>query len=221
MKKLMSCLFAMSLMTAGLFAQSIMTANDFFKKVSEKYGSINNYEANVNIKIGKSDMEGRVSFMRPEMLRIDFTDPAEQTIVFNGDKLVVYLPGNSAILEQEVSSSAKKVATADGLALLRRYYTVSYVSGQAEVPLDENSNEMVIKLKLQRRSSTEAFREIIISIDPATNLIRRVVASSSSSTENYEIDFLDYKLNTAMSEQRFLYDPPSSANNYSNFLLSE
>lgn len=221
MKKLLSCLVVSTVMTAGLFAQSIMTAKDFFKKVSTQYGSIKNYEANVKIKIGKSDMEGRVSFMRPEMLRIDFTDPAEQTIVFNGDKLIVYLPGNSAILEQEVSSSAKKVATAEGLALLSRYYNVAYVSGQTEVPLDENSNEMVIKLKLQRRSSTEAFKEIIISIDPATNLIRRVVASSSSSTENYEIDFLDYKLNTAMSEQRFLYEPPSSANNYSNFLLSE
>ena len=87
--------------------------------------------------------------------------------------------------------------------------------------LDDDSNEMVIKLKLTRRSTTEAFREIILSIDPSTYMIRRVNAFASSSNETYVFDFIDYKLNTPMSEQRFLYDPPTSANNYSNFLLSE
>ena len=31
----------------------------------------------------------------------------------------------------------------------------------------------------------------------------------------------DYVLNQNLSEQRFVYDAPSSANNYNNFLFSE
>jgi len=33
--------------------------------------------------------------------------------------------------------------------------------------------------------------------------------------------FSDYKLNQGIPDQRFIYDPPSSANVYNNFLLSE
>jgi len=39
------------------------------------------------------------------MLRIDFTDPQDQVILFNGDDLKIYLPGASAVLEQTVNSS--------------------------------------------------------------------------------------------------------------------
>ena len=117
---------------------------------------------------------------RPEMLRIDFSDPAEQVVVFNGDDLTIYLPSpTSAILEQNVTASGPNVATSQGLSLLRRYYTVAYESGQSAVPLDENSDEMVVNLLLSRRSAAEAFRTIKLSVDPSTKLIRRVAAVSS------------------------------------------
>ncbi len=208
-------------MTGSLaFSQEIVTAADFFKAVSEKYGTIKDYEADMSIMIGKTKMHGKASYLRPEMLRIDFSSPAEQVIVFNGDDLTIYLPGSSAILEQNVTSSGVKAATGQGLSLLKRYYSISYESGQNAVPLDETSEEQVIKLKLTRRSATEAFRSIILSIDPSTKLIRRVDAISAQNV-NYQFDFSGYKLNTNISPARFTYDPPTSANNYTNFLLSE
>ena len=39
--------------------------------------------------------------------------------------------------------------------------------------------------------------------------------------ENFVFNFYDYVLNQNLSEQRFVYDAPSSANNYNNFLFSE
>ena len=60
-------------------AQGILTASSFFKSVSENYSTIKDYEADVDIIIGNSsDMQGKASFKRPEMLRIDFSQPAEQ-----------------------------------------------------------------------------------------------------------------------------------------------
>ena len=103
---------------------------------------------------------------------------------------------------------------------MRRYYTVAYESGQSAVPLDENSDEMVVNLLLSRRSAAEAFRTIKLSVDPSTKLIRRVAAVSSQDVD-YIFDFHNYNLNVNISDQRFIYDPPSSANNYNNFLLSE
>ena len=220
MKKFFSIPFCLALTASSIFCQGITTASDFFKSISERYSEVQDYEADVTIIIGKTEMSGRVSYKQPEMLRIDFSDPAEQVVLFNGSDLTIYLPGSSAILEQNVSGNEANAATAEGLSLMRRYYTVAYQSGQDAVPLDDGSDEMVVNLLLQRRSATESFREIKLSVDPSTKLIRRVHATTAQD-EDYIFDIFNYKLNSNISDQRFIYDPPSSANNYNNFLLSE
>ncbi len=221
MKKFLCATVFVCAFCTAVFSQEITTASDFFKSVSDRYAEIKDYEADIDITIGKTEMTGKISFKRPEMLRIDFSDPAEQVVVFNGDDLTIYLPSpTSAILEQNVTASGPNAATAQGLSLLRRYYTVAYESGQSAVPLDENSDEMVVNLLLSRRSAAEAFRTIKLSVDPSTKLIRRVAAVSAQDVD-YIFDFHNYNLNMNISDQRFIYDPPSSANNYNNFLLSE
>ncbi len=204
----------------SISAQGITTASDFFKSVSDHYATISDYEADVDISVNGSQMSGKVSFKRPEMLRIDFTEPAEQVFLFNGDDLTIYLPGASAILEQSVSSSGASAATPQGLNLLRRYYTVAYETGQDAVPLEDGSDEMVVNLIFYRRSASEAFSEIKISVESSTLLVRRVIATTPQN-ETFTFDFYNYKLNTNMNDQRFIYEPPSSANEYNNFLFSE
>lgn len=220
MKRIFGAVLAVAMGMFPLFAQGITTANDFFKAVSERYEQINDYEADIEVKIGKTGMEGKVSYKKPGMLRMDFTDPQDQVVVFNGSDLTIYLPGSSAILEQNVSGIEENAATAQGLSLLRRYYSIAYASGQSPVPLEENSDEMVVVLQLSRRSPTETFRMILISVDQSSKMIRRVKATTAQD-EVYVFDFYNYRLNTNISDQRFIYDPPSSANNYNNFLISE
>ncbi len=220
MKKFLCAASFFCLFSTAVFAQEIITANDFFKSVSDRYAEIKDYEADIDIQIDKNLMSGKVSFKKPEMIRIDFSVPAEQVVVFNGDDLTIYLPGSSAILEQNVTGTGANLATSQGLALLRRYYTISYESGQTPIPLDEENSELVVNLILHRRSATESFRSIKLAIDPTTKLIRRVHAITAQDVD-YIFNFTNYKLNTNISDQRFIYDPPSSANNYNNFLLSE
>lgn len=221
MKKAFTMLAVLAAFVSASFSQSILTASEFFKSVSDFYGTIQDYEADTDILVGSGGaMRGKVSFKRPEMLRIDFSQPDGQTILFNGETLVIYLPGSSAILQQTVSGSGAAAATPEGLSLMRRYYTVAYESGQTPVPLDEDSDEMVVNLILRRRSASEAFSRMLVSVDPATLLIRRIVATTPADLD-YVFYFSNYSLNTGISEQRFIYDPPSSANNYNNFLFSE
>lgn len=221
MKKAFTMLVVATGFALSAFSQSILTASEFFKSVSDFYGTVQDYEADTDILVGSSGaMRGKISFKRPEMLRIDFSQPDGQTILFNGETLVIYLPGSSAILQQTVSGSGAASATPEGLSLMRRYYTVAYESGQTPVPLDEDSSEMVVNLILRRRSASEAFSKMLVSVDPSTLLIRRIVATTPADLE-YVFYFSNYSLNTGISDQRFIYDPPSSANNYNNFLFSE
>lgn len=221
MKKVITLIAAAVLASVtSVFAQNIQTASDFFKNISDYYATIKDYEAQIEIKAPSGVMRGKVSFKRPEMLRIDFTSPAEQVILFNGDDLTIYLPNSAAILEQHVENSAANASSAAGLTLLRRYYSIAYEIGQDPVPLDDESDEQVVKLILYHRSSSEAFNTIKIAILPGEKLIRRVEAITPKN-ETYIFNFSDYNLNTNISDQRFIYEAPSSANNYNNFLFTE
>ncbi len=87
-------------------------------------------------------MDAKVSFKRPNLLRIDFSNPATQVILFNGSQLTIYLPGSSAVLTQTVSTEANastgaNLATPQGLTLMNRYYSIAYLSDKKEEPLDD------------------------------------------------------------------------------------
>ncbi|HOE08282.1 MAG TPA: outer-membrane lipoprotein carrier protein LolA [Treponemataceae bacterium] len=231
MKKIIILLLCLFVITSLPAEDVILTAGAFFQSVSEFYGTITDYEAKMGITTGSSSMEASVSFKRPNLLRIDFSNPATQVILFNGSQLTIYLPGSSAVLTQTVSSEANastgaNLATPQGLTLMNRYYSITYLSEKKIMQLDdpktvENpSDEMVVKLKLERKNSTEGFRQIILSINPDTKLIRRVEAVTTAN-ENFVFNFTEYALNQRIPDTRFIYDSPSSANTYSNFLFSE
>ena len=168
-------------------------------------------------------MSGHMSYKNPNLLRIDFSSPEDQVICFNGDLLTIYLPGSAAILNQSVDNSnntGANLATSQGLALLSRYYSPAYETGQEAVPLDDGSEEMVVKLVLRRRNMSEAFSSIRLAVSPSTMLIRRITATTPQG-ETFSFDFKNYVINNGISDQRFIYDPPTSANNYNNFLFSE
>ena len=220
MKKLFFALFV--LVAAPLFAQSITTASAYFKTISEYYSTIKDYEANFEIKVEKQETAGRLSFKAPDLLRLDYTNPEEQVICYNGDTLTIYLPDSAAVLQQNITrdTGVEALTTPQGLSLLSRYYTVAYETGQKAEPLEDGSDEMVVKFILTRKSASEAFRYINIAVSEQTKLIRRMEAVTPKG-EVIVFDFYDYVLNQGITDQRFIYDPPSSANNYNNFLFTE
>jgi len=209
-----------------IFGQEIITAGRYLEMVSDRYASIRDYEANIAIRSSGSDMTGIVSHLAPSFLRIDFTRPAEQVIVFNGELLTIYLPDFRAVLNQNINQSrrpgatAAGMASAQGLTLLRRNYVPSFVTGPNPEPLDGNSGEKVVKLRLTRSALSEGYREIILSINPETMLIRRMEGRTIADSE-VRFDFTNVRTNQGIPEQRFIYDSPASANMYNNFLFRD
>ena len=224
MKKLLISFCALFVSTV-LFAQNITTASAYFKTISEYYGTIKDYEVDFEIKIEKTESAGKLSFKAPNLVRMDYTNPPEQVICFNGDMLTIYIKEPAeAVLQQQVTTdntnNAATLSTPQGLSLMSRYYTVAYETGQNPEPLEEGSDEMVVKLILTRKSASEAFRYIKLAINNDTKLIHRIEAVTPKG-EEFVFNFFDYVLNQNLSEQRFVYDAPSSANNYNNFLFTE
>ncbi len=231
-KSLVRTLFAtllIALVSAlPLSAQTITTADAFFSSVSDVYANMKDYSANLSISspsLSKSDaMTGRVIFKKPNLLRIDFSNPDSQTIVFNGEILTIYLPSYNVVLSQSVEKNSgaagASIATPQGLTLLKRYYSIAYETGSDPVQLDETSSERVIVLSLARKSTTEMFRTIRLMISPDTKLVRRIDARSISG-DQIRFDFTGYALDQGILENRFEYDSPASANMFNDFLFNE
>lgn len=225
-KRGISLFFILIFSSVILYGQEIVTAGRFLEMVSETYAGIRDYEANIVIRSGNTDMTGIVSNLQPSFLRIDFSRPAEQVIVFNGETLTVYLPEFRAVLNQSISrsrmstSTGAGLASAQGLTLLRNNYVTSFLTGPNPEPLDANSAEMVVKLRLTRRYTSEGFREIILSINPETNLIRRIEGRTIADGD-VRFDFSNIRINLGIPEQRFIYDTPASANMYNNFMFRD
>ncbi|MCR4789602.1 MAG: outer-membrane lipoprotein carrier protein LolA, partial [Treponemataceae bacterium] len=197
---------------------SILTAGDYFQTVSATYADIKQYEADIEVEAEKSVMKGHVSFKKPSMLRIDFSDPANQVILYNGSELIIYIPKSSAILRQDVVTDSEKtsvgnIATPQGLALMSRYYSIQYENGPSPEPIDPENprSEKVFKLVLSRKNNSENFRRMNIAIDPKTNLIRTIHAETNDDRV-FAFTFTNYIINEDIPDTRFLYDTPPTAN---------
>ena len=210
----------------ALFAYSqeqarIVTANEFLNLVSAQYGSIDDYEAKVVITKGKEKMDGTIYYKTPSLLRINFDNPKEQVLVVDKEKLVIYIPKYRVIMQQKLKKksgvSGAGMASKEGLKILKQNYIVSYLESPDLVPLDEGSEEMVIKLKFVWRTADEGFRQLIMSVGE-DNLIRRMVCVTADYTE-MQFDFTDIKTNEGIPDTRFEYDSPASANVFENFLF--
>ena len=225
-KRGVSLLIILIFLVISVHGQEIITAERYLEMVSENYASIRDYEGNIVIRSGNTDMIGRVSHLSPSFLRIDFTRPADQVIVFNGETLTVFIPEMRAILSQNISPNRRPgaagagMASAQGLSLMRRNYVTSFVTGPNPEPLEGSPGESVVRLRLTRRSVSEGFREIILSINPQTLLIRRMEGRTIADGE-VRFDFTNIVTNQGIPEQRFIYDSPPLANMYHNFLFRD
>ncbi|MDC7126650.1 MAG: outer-membrane lipoprotein carrier protein LolA [Spirochaetales bacterium] len=206
-------------------SQSIVTAVSYFDKISASYGKVSDYEAQLTITQGTGEhpdvSTGTLFYKTPNLLRIDFSDPKNQVICVTGDQLMIYIPSQVVVMTQKLtrhsSSTLATMASSQGLNLLKKGYSISYLDSPDAVPLDEGSDEMVVKLKLAWRTTEQGFRQIIMSVGE-NNLIRRLKAVTPE-MEVIQFDFEGIKTNQNIPDARFDYEAPASAYGINNFLF--
>jgi outer membrane lipoprotein-sorting protein len=208
-------------LTLPLAAQEILTAENFFDQVSEVYGEVRDYIAKATIVQEKEVMSGTLYYKSPNLLRIDFTSPAEQVLVTDGSRLTVYIPLYRVVMSQALrrrpAGALPSMVSKQGLALLKRNYYMAFLEGPGKVPLDPGSSLMVTKLKLTWRTNSEGFREMVLSVN-SQNMICRIDAVTVG-YQKIQFSFEDIKVNQNIPDARFKYDPPASANVQENFLF--
>ena len=205
----------------GAAAQDIQTATAFFDQLSARYGEIEDYSAMITIETESRVSSGRLYYQIPNRIRIDFDQPTGQVLVSDGEVLQVYIPRYNVVLQQSLrrrsNESLAALASEQGLNLLRANYSIAFLDTPDPVPLDEDSDELVVKLRLNWRSTNEGYRQLILAVTP-DRVIRRIIGV----TANYEeitFDFEDIQLNRGIPDTRFEYEAPSSANMFNEFLF--
>lgn len=210
----------------GAAAQEFITATQYFDQAADRYSGIQSYSADVTITVSDEEMIGELVYLRPSLLRIDFSQPAEQVIVSDGALLSVFVPQNNVVLQQQLRARSGDdfagLATPEGLALLRQGYSIAYTQGPDPQPLDgpdvvNGSREPVVKLTLTRRRSNEGFRQIELAFG-ANGLIRRITGTTIS-FQQVAMDFRNVEVNQPIAATVFEYDAPGTANTTDNFLF--
>jgi outer membrane lipoprotein-sorting protein len=207
---------ALLLLLPGLaFGQStaLTSADKFFSDLSAAWGKVKDYEGAVTWTRGKEIWTGKISYKTPMYLHVDFTTPAKMVLNFDGETLTFYYPANSVILQQsykkKTSAQVEAMVSSQALGIWQRNYSIAYLSGPAEVPLEDGSREMVVKLKLVSRAAT-SYTQMIVSVVNATNMIRRVEGTLTSG-EKVVMDLTGVKANQNIPDARFQYDGPADA----------
>jgi outer membrane lipoprotein-sorting protein len=203
-------------------AQEIITASQYFDQVAERYSKVEDYQAKIAISTGKDVMVGTIAFKAPSLLRVDFADPPDQVISFDGQTLTVYIPSYHAILSQSAAgkagAGAASLASREGLKMMKRNYGVAFEKDPTPVPLEDSGGEKAVVLVLTRSTVAEGFKTIKLYVAPDTKLIRRMEGWTLSG-DRLRFDFTGIATNTGIPASRFLYDSPASANVYNNFLF--
>lgn len=202
---------------------SIVTVEDFFDELAARYAEIEDYIASITITRGENVQSGTIYYRRPNRIMVEFDNPADQVMVSNGEVLQVYIPLYNVVLEQELreqetdaGTGGAGLATEEGLALLRRNYSPSFVTGPNPVDLDESSDEQVVKLLLQWRSTAEGYRQLEIAVNE--DLLIRRIAGTTVSYEEVVFDFTSIRVNQNIPEGQFEYEADPSANVIRDFL---
>ncbi len=205
---------------AVVSAQQVLTAREFFDTVAANYAAIEDYTATMVWRDERGTMRGTLTYKRPNLVRIDFTQPQDQLLVSNGQRLMIYVPAHNVRLTQtlrpQVGSAPGGIATAEGLALMRRNYSIAYLEGPEPVPLRDGSSTYVTKLRLDRRQATESFRELILSVDE--NGFIRQIEGTKVDWEVVVMELSDIQINQRISTQIFEAEGDSSASIEENFL---
>lgn len=225
MKKKSLFLIISIILPMSLFSQQ--TAGDFFKTISTRYAEIESYTANFKITSGlrgKIVQEGVMTYMSPNLLRMDYTEPEEQVLNVNSRKISIYVPAHGTLFEQTINSEEDALAletsglTSQGLSLFNTNYSISYVNGPELEVLDEDNPEEVYKLKLVPRKFSEPFQEIVMSLT-SDGFIRRL-ESTTRTDEIIIFDIVDVDTSANINETVFVYDAPPTATTLTDFLFT-
>ena len=214
------CALLFAIQPAGI-TQEILTATEFYDLVAANYAEVTDYIAQMSWGDETGSMNGTLYYKRPNLIRIDFEEPEDQVLVSNGELFMLYVPEFNVVLQQELRGAPAPapgaLATEEGLVIMRRSFDIAYLEGPELLPLDDDSDIFVTKLRLDAKQVSEGYRQIVLSVT-SDGYIRRSVGTKVD-WEEVQLDLTELQFNQSIPNSRFDYEPEASASIDENFLF--
>ncbi len=98
---------------AGAYKFEFTTVSDVVKKIRQRFGEVESYQASFRIvsdKAGKkSQQSGMVRYKSPDRMLVEFDQPPGQKIITTGSTMWVYIPSMNVVAEQDLKSQSESI----------------------------------------------------------------------------------------------------------------
>ncbi len=142
---------------------------------------------------------GKVTFLKPAMMRWDYEKPSPKTFVLSGDKVYAYDPEAMTLTIAAMKSNqlSASVTFLWGVGRLEKEFSI------ASQPCASCQG---VLLEMTPWQPDPRFQKVRLEVDPKTAQVLRSVVVDPDGSEN-AIAFSDFKLNQGVSKEQFKIKP--------------
>jgi outer membrane lipoprotein carrier protein len=179
-------------------------ADELLARVTKKYKALKDFRANVVIAtsspyMGETSSSAGVLYSKqPNLVRVEFNEPLEQTVVFDGEYMYVYAPGGAQVLRYPGA----------GLGYLADLpATIDSLSTDYDVSLASETGGGTYELHLNAKREPTTFPEIRMWVDRERLVaVRADFYDAAGNCTSYR--FSSYKFNPGLPAGLFSFEVP-------------
>jgi outer membrane lipoprotein carrier protein len=203
--------------TALMFAQvpvrglATPAADELARALQKKYDTVKDFSADFqHVYTGgvlrkQLSERGRLQIKKPGKMRWEYTAPEKKTFVSDGVKIYSYIPADQQVIVTAAPPPGRTTTPAlflAGQGDLDRDFTAS------DAPTPKGLPEGTRTLKLVPKVAQPEFEWLILSVDPAT-LVLRGLASEDAQGGTSSFVFVNLKENVGIADRTFAFTMPS------------
>lgn len=212
-----------SFSAAFSYSFEFVTVSDVVKKVQERFGSLDTYQANFYIVSDKMDkkrtQQGTIRYKSANKLLVDFTSPSGQKIVANEKTMWIYIPSMNVVAEQDLKGDPGILFVNSKTGLSRLFSKYHYRFDGKEQPERQSDGSKQYVLFLKQKESRSGFRNMKLWI--SEDYMIRKAEGETASGKNVTISFSQIKTGVELTNGMFKFDIPSRARVIKNPMIAE
>lgn len=225
-QKLFTYLIIIFFMAAGsafAYKFDFVTVSDIVKNIKKTYADLESYQANFQI---QSEKDGRRAIQTgvlkskgSDKLLMEFSTPARQKIVSNGEMMWVYIPSLNVVAEQDLMSESGIFTSGSEAGLARLFNKYHYRFASKEEPETMPDGSKMYTLILKQKETRSGYRTIKLWVNESYFIVK--AEGETSTGKKVVIILSNIKTNIDMPNGIFKFEIPASARLIKNPMISE
>lgn len=216
-------IFFISIGSAFAYKFDFVTVSDIVKNIKKTYAGLESYQANFQI---LSDKDGRkvtqsgiLRFKASDRLLMEFTNPARQKIVSNGEMMWVYIPSLNVVAEQDLMSESGIFTSGSEAGLARLFSKYHYRFASKEEPETMPDGSKMYTLILKQKETRSGYRTIKLWVSESYFIVK--AEGETSTGKRVVISLTNIKTNIDLPNGIFKFEIPATARVIKNPMISE